>query len=79
MESAIRRAIADHLGVSPALILDAVRLQDLDADDRDRVGLALTLEKSFGLRIPDEALERWSTVADVMRSVRTGPSPSAPA
>jgi acyl carrier protein len=77
-EQEIRRAVAEHLGVSPALILDMVRLRDLDADARDLVSLAIRLEKRFGLSIADETLERWSTVGDVVRTARAAQGAALP-
>lgn len=70
-EEAVRRAIADHLGVSPSLIHSGTRLSELDADARDLVALAVRLEKTFRLHISDEAPELWATIEDVMRSIRS--------
>jgi acyl carrier protein len=63
-----RRAIAllrDHLGVEED-ITDATTLDQLNADSLDRIEAGMALEEEFGLTIPDEAIEQWSTVGDVL-------------
>lgn len=62
------RAIAllrDHLGVEEE-ITDATTLDQLNADSLDRIEAGMALEEEFGLTIPDEAIEKWSTVGDVL-------------
>jgi acyl carrier protein len=62
------RAIAllrDHLGVE-GVMTDATTLDQLDADSLDRIEAGMALEQEFGLTIPDEAIEKWSTVGDVL-------------
>jgi len=45
-----------------------MRLQeDLDLDSLTRIDLAITAEDTFGASIPDEMLERFVTVGDVLR------------
>jgi acyl carrier protein len=62
------RAIAllrDHLDVEGE-ITDATTLDQLNADSLDRIEAGMALEEEFGLTIPDEAIEQWSTVGDVL-------------
>ena len=62
------RAIAllrDHLDVEGE-ITDATTLDQLNADSLDRIEAGMALEEGFGLTIPDEAIEQWSTVGDVL-------------
>jgi acyl carrier protein len=62
------RAIAllrDHLGVKQE-ITDATTLDQLNADSLDRIEAGMALEEEFGLTIPDEAIQKWSTVGDVL-------------
>lgn len=40
--------------------------EDLDADYIDMIDLAMTLEDEFSVEVPDEALEKFKTVADVV-------------
>ena len=54
-----------HLGVEEE-ITDATTLDQLNADSLDRIEAGMALEEEFGLTIPDEAIEKWSTVGDVL-------------
>ena len=54
-----------HLGVEED-ITDATTLDQLNADSLDRIEAGMALEEEFGLTIPDEAIEEWSTVGDVL-------------
>jgi len=54
-----------HLGVEED-ITDATTLDRLNADSLDRIEAGMALEEEFGLTIPDEAIEKWSTVGDVL-------------
>ncbi len=68
-DSSIRlKAIAllrDHLGIDDD-ITDATTLDELNADSLDRIEAGMALEEEFGVTIPDEAIEKWNTVGDVM-------------
>jgi acyl carrier protein len=57
--------LRDHLGVE-GVMTDATTLDQLDADSLDRIEAGMALEQEFGLTIPDEAIEKWSTVGDVL-------------
>ena len=54
-----------HLGVEED-ITDATTRDQLNADSLDRIEAGMALEEEFGLTIPDEAIEEWSTVGDVL-------------
>ena len=73
------RAIAllrDHLGVEED-ITDATTLFDqLNADSLDRIEAGMALEEEFGLTIPDEAIQKWSTVGDVLDWLRKTTEPA---
>jgi len=42
-----------------------------------RVDLAADLEHRFGRRIPDDRVEAWEAVADIVADFRAGLGPSA--
>lgn len=42
---------------------------DLDADELDRLEIAMTLEEQFGIEIPG-AVKRWQTAGDILDSVQ---------
>ncbi|QAY77236.1 phosphopantetheine-binding protein [Sphingosinicella sp. BN140058] len=69
-ETLARTIIADHLGVAPAMVVDAAALADLGADPLDVLALVLRLERAFGVRISDEQVEGCRTVAQVLQSLR---------
>ncbi|MBI1735328.1 MAG: acyl carrier protein [Candidatus Rokubacteria bacterium] len=61
-----------------ALRPDSRLREDLGADSLDLIVLACELEERFGIAVPDSALERTRTVADVARLVaRRGPAGDA--
>ena len=57
--------LRDHLGVEEE-ITGATTLDQLHADSLDRIEAGMALAEEFGLMIPDEAIEQWSTVGDVL-------------
>lgn len=66
MEESARKVIAEHLGVSQALILDTVSFRSLGADSLDLVSLTMAFEEAFDLHIPDDQAEGCTTVGDAM-------------
>ena len=69
-ETLARALIADHLGVTPAMVVDAAALVDLGADPLDVLALVLRLEKAFGIGISDAQAESCRTVADLLQVLR---------
>ena len=65
-EDSARRAIADHLGVSRAMVVDAAGLRDLGADSLDLISLTMRLEMDFNVTIPNEDAHGCATVRDVL-------------
>lgn len=65
---ATRILIADHIGFD-AVTDDQHIGNDLAIDSLDRVDLALTLEQEFDIKIGDDRIEGWQTVADVVKTV----------
>lgn len=45
---------------------DTVIADELDADSIDLIDLAMTLEDEFHMEVPDEALEKFVTVDDIV-------------
>jgi acyl carrier protein len=68
----IQSIVADQLGVDIADVTkDASILDDLGADSLDVVELVMTLEDSFDIDVPDEAVEELRTIGDVQRFVES--------
>lgn len=48
---------------------DTVLLKDLDADSLDLIDLAMSLEDCFEVEVPDEELENFKTVGDIVKYI----------
>jgi acyl carrier protein len=58
--------LVEQLGVERPQLTPEARLQeDLGADSLELVEIAMALDEHFNISIPDEALERISTVGDI--------------
>ncbi|MGE5721838.1 MAG: acyl carrier protein [Sphingomonadales bacterium] len=66
MDEAARMVIAEHLGVSPGLVLPTVSFRSLGADSLDLVSLTMALEEAFDFHIPPEQAESCTTVGDAL-------------
>lgn len=54
-----------------SIVVACARLnEDLGLDSLDRVEIAMGLEEEFDLDFPDDVIEGWRTVADVLASVQ---------
>lgn len=66
----VRAAVADHLGIEPALLIDQASLsQDLGLDSLAGIELATALEDRFSLRITDDELSALRTYGELERLV----------
>ncbi len=67
----IQEIIADKLGIDVEEITsDAAFVEDLNADSLDIVELIMALEDELDLEIPDEDVEGFVTVGDVVNYVK---------
>lgn len=67
----IKEIIADKLSVEPETItLEASFIDDLNADSLDIVELIMALEDELEMEIPDEDVENFKTVGDVVNYVK---------
>ena len=63
----IREIIADKLSVSEEEVnLESSFIDDLNADSLDIVELIMALEDELEMEIPDEDVEKFTTVGDVV-------------
>jgi acyl carrier protein len=68
--SKIQEITADRLGVDEGDVTpDASFREDLEADSLDLVELIMELEEQFGLEIPDEEVEKITTVEEAVEYV----------
>jgi len=64
----LRAIIADRLDVDPDTLTEATSLvDDLEADSLDLADLALAIEDSFSIRIPEADVEQMLTVGGALR------------
>lgn len=67
----IQEIIADKLSIDvEEITLDAAFIEDLNADSLDIVELIMALEDELDLEIPDEDVEGFVTVGDVVNYVK---------
>jgi acyl carrier protein len=70
VEERLRHIVADRLGVCLGEIAPEVSLtDDLAADSLDLVDVALAVESDFGIGLPDRALQKVRTYADLLSVV----------
>ena len=66
----LRDVVAEELGVSPDEIKPEARfIEDLGADSIGLMELVMKLEEEFGIKIPDEDVEKISTVGDAVKYI----------
>ena len=67
----IKEIIADKLSVDPeSITLEASFIDDLNADSLDIGELIMALEDELEMEIPDEDVEGFKTVGDVVNYVK---------
>ena len=66
----IRELLVEQLDIDEDKItMDSDILEDFEADSLDVVDMVMTLEDEFGVEVPDEQIENFHTVGDVVRYV----------
>lgn len=67
LEDKVRKIIADTLSKAEGEIkLESSLTEDLGADSLEIVELAMAMEEEFSIEIPDEDIEKISTVKDII-------------
>lgn len=67
----IQEIIADKLTIDmDSITMDASFIDDLNADSLDIVELIMALEDELDMEIPDEDVENFKTVGDVVNYVK---------
>ena len=68
----IQEIIADKLSIdAEEITLDSSFIDDFNADSLDIVELIMALEDELEMEIPDEDVENFKTVGDVVNYVKT--------
>lgn len=66
----IREIICDQLDLEEDKVtMDSDILEDFEADSLDVVDLVMSIEDEFGLEVPDDQIENFRTVGDVVRYI----------
>ena len=66
----VRDILADQLDLEEdSITMDSSFIEDLGADSLDLVDLVMSLEDEFGLEVPDDQIENFRTVGDVVRYI----------
>ena len=64
----VRDIICDQFEVGEDEVTpETVIREDLDADSLDLVDLVMTFEDEFRVEVPDEAVENFRTVGDIVK------------
>ena len=68
--AAVKKIVADHLGVDEQKVTDeASFIDDLGADSLDTVELVMAFEEEFGSEISDTEAEKILTVGDAVKFI----------
>ena len=66
----IREIIYDQLDLEEDKVtMDSDIMEDFEADSLDVVDLVMSIEDEFGLEVPDDQIENFRTVGDVVRYI----------
>ena len=66
----IKSIIGEQFGIAEdEITADTVLMEDLDADSLDLIDLAMSLEDCFEVEVPDEELENFRTVGDIVKYI----------
>ena len=66
----IREIICDQLDLEEDKVtMDSDIMEDFEADSLDVVELVMSIEDEFGLEVPDDQIENFRTVGDVVRYI----------
>jgi len=71
IKAKVSEIIKDKLGVSEDKIVDGAKyVEDLGADSLSLVDIAMALEDDFGMIIPDEDIEKLTTVGSTIQYIK---------
>ncbi|MFA6816735.1 MAG: acyl carrier protein [Lentisphaeria bacterium] len=66
----VRTIIVEQLGVHEDQVKDDARfIEDLAADSLDTVEMVMEFEESFGIKIPDDVVEKMTTVGQAIEYI----------
>ena len=66
----MKKIVVDTLNCEEEKVtMEASLTEDLEADSLDVVDLVMSIEDEFGLEVPDDQIENFRTVGDVVRYI----------
>ncbi len=66
----VKEIIAEQLEIDKdEITMETNLVEDLEADSLDVVEMVMAFEDTFGVEIPDDALEKIKTVADIVNAL----------
>ena len=66
----IREIICEQLDLEEDKVtMDSDIMEDFEADSLDVAALVMAIEDEFGLEVPDDQIENFRTVGDVVRYI----------
>lgn len=66
----IREIICEQLDLEEdSITMDSDIMEDFEADSLDLVDLVMSLEDEFNMEVPDDQIENFRTVGDVVRYI----------
>ena len=66
----IRQILCDQLDLEEDRVtMESDIVDDLEADSLDVVDLIMTIEDEFSLEVPDEQIENFRTVGDIVKYI----------
>lgn len=70
IEDVVKDIVAAELRADRTQLLPGTHLmKDLGADSLDALNIALRLEETFKIKIPDESIPNFLTIGDIVRGV----------
>ena len=66
----LRDIICEELQIEPETVtMEANLMDDFDADSLDLVEIVMSIEDEYGLEVPEDAVDEFKTVGDVVRFI----------
>ncbi|MDL2294242.1 acyl carrier protein [Ruminococcaceae bacterium OttesenSCG-928-D13] len=66
----IKEILVDQLDLDEDKVtMEADIVEDLEADSLDVVDLVMSIEDEYGLEVPDDQIENFRTVGDIVRYI----------
>ena len=78
VEDRVKKIIVEQLGVREDQVQTQARfIEDLGADSLDTVELVMEFEEAFGIKIPDDVVEKMTTVGQAISYINEKVVPEA--